>query len=289
MKKKIFALLISSILIIAFAVPSFALDFDESLPRIVDDADIFTASEESILNTYVLECREKYETDVVIATVTTMNGKDIDSFTDDYFDYGGTGRDGNHSYGIGTNYDGIILVICMEPDNHKVGISSCGKEEDRFIPGYVEYMYKEIGPYLSDGKYYDGAKQFIDMSMDAFEGNAKYNKLYDKYNYASDGDYSYSGTENIKLIVKQYGAALVAGLIIALVIANMLKNQMKPVKIATTAKNYLIANSLNVFYCNEMFIRSDVTKTPKPKSNSSGGSHTGSSGRSHGGGGGRSF
>ena len=271
MKKMIFALLICSLLIIAFAVPSFALVYDSTLPRIVDDADIFTASEESLLNNYVVECREKYETDVVIVTVTSLNGKDITSFADDFYDYGGQSSNSGHTYGIGSNYDGIILVISMEPGKHTFVITTCGKEIKRFKGGYIDDMYDEIKPYLSQGKYFDGAKQFIDMSKEAFEGKTVFR------------------AENLKVIAKQYGAALVAGLIIALVIANMLKNQMKPVKIATTAKNYLIANSLNIFYCNEMFIRSDVTKTPKPKSNSSGGSHTGSSGRSHGGGGGRSF
>ncbi len=298
MKKRIFALVICTLLILAFSVPAFALVYDDTLPRIVDDADIFTDSEESLLNDYVAKCREEYETDVVIAAVTTMNGQNIDDFAMDYFDYGGQNSGSGHSYGIGDNYDGVILIICMEPGNHMYGISTTGKEIQNFTDRYIEFMYDVIGGYLGDGDFYGGANKFIEMSEDAFKGDAKYDSYYDKNNYNSDGDYSYSGTERSKsktrydvdTALKSFGGSLVAGLIIALVIAGSLKNQMKPVKLATSAKNYLVANSLNIFYCNEMFIRSDVTKTAKPKNNSSGGSsHSGSSGRSHGGGGGRSF
>ena len=291
MRKSIIAVLLSVLLVFTFAVSAFALTYDESLPRIVDDADVFTDTEESLLNDYAVECREKYETDLVIAAVTTMEGKDIDNFAMDYFDYKG--------YGIGQNHDGIIMVICMEPGNHTYGICTTGKEIQNFTDGYIEYMYDEIGSYLSDGEFFYGAKEFVDLSKDAFEGNAKYDSYYDKYNYNSDGDYSYSGNErttskgryDIDTIAKNVLTALVVGLIAGLIVAQMLKGQMKPVKMATTAKNYLVPGSLNVYYCREMFIRSDVTKTPIPKSNSSGGgsSHSGSSGRSHGGGGGRSF
>ncbi len=292
MKKRLLTILLILSLIFIISLPAFAIDYDESIPRVVDEADLFTDSEEKLLTEEIAECIESYETDLVIATVTSTDGKDIDSFTEDYYDYNG--------YGIGDNYDGIIMLISIEPGNHQYSIITTGKEIADFSDGYIEYMYDKTGSDLSDGDYYGAAETFIDLSIDAFKGDADYNSYYDIYNYNSDGDYSYSGDERTisegayirNTILERFGIALIIGVIISLVITGTMKNNMKPVRVATSARNYLVDNSVNIYRHNEIFIRSDVTKTKIERSESSSGggsSHTGSSGRSHGGGGGRNF
>ena len=65
------------------------------LPRLVDDADILTDSEEKELNQQLDTVSEEQECDVIIVTVDSLNGKTVEEYADDYYD--------DNGYGYGEN------------------------------------------------------------------------------------------------------------------------------------------------------------------------------------------
>ena len=54
------------------------------LPRLVDDADILTDSEEKELNQQLDTVSEEQECDVIVVTVDSLNGKTVEEYADDY-------------------------------------------------------------------------------------------------------------------------------------------------------------------------------------------------------------
>ncbi len=85
-----------------FGIPSSAAD----LPRLVDQADLLTDSEESALSDRLDEISERHQFDVVVVTVDSLEGETAVVYADDFYDYNG--------YGFGDERDGILLLISME-------------------------------------------------------------------------------------------------------------------------------------------------------------------------------
>lgn len=76
------------------------------LPRLVDDADILTDSEEKELNQQLDTVSEEQECDVIIVTVDSLNGKTVEEYADDYYD--------DNGYGYGENDSGILFLVAMD-------------------------------------------------------------------------------------------------------------------------------------------------------------------------------
>ena len=74
-------------------------------PRLVDNADLLTASEESELLKKLDETSEKWSSNIAILTVNSHNGP-IEAYADDYFDYNGFCTEYNES--------GILFMLSME-------------------------------------------------------------------------------------------------------------------------------------------------------------------------------
>ena len=61
------------------------------LPRLADDADLLTDSEEKELNQQLDTVSEEQECDVIVVTVDSLNGKTVEEYADDYYDDNGYG------------------------------------------------------------------------------------------------------------------------------------------------------------------------------------------------------
>ena len=79
------------------------------LPRLVDDADLLTDSEEKELNQQLDTVSEEQECDVIIVTVDSLNGKTVEEYADDYYD--------DNSYGYGENNSGILFLVVWMTGN----------------------------------------------------------------------------------------------------------------------------------------------------------------------------
>lgn len=226
----------------------------ESHPlRVVDEADLLTSVEEDELLAQVDEISERHQFDVVVVTVNSLDGEDIQYYAADYYDYNG--------YGMGENHDGAMFIMSMEEREWFILTTGYGIDvlEDYEIDSIGEKMVTD----LSDGLY-----------LDAFETFAE----------EVDFEVEYGVQEATPSIL----ISIVAGLVLGLIPAFIMRGKLKSVKMQTSAGGYENKGSRNLSTKQDIFLYHTVNRVPKPKENSGGGSTTfkGSSGRSHGGRGG---
>lgn len=237
------------------------------LPRLVDDADLLSNSEEKLLLTKLDDLSSKNNLDIVVVTKNTIDGKSPMNYADDFYDY--------HEY----KPDGILLLISMEDRDY--WMSTTGYGIKAFTDKGIEYISKKIVSNLSDGDYYGAFDKFADLS-DKFIIEAKKGTPYD-VDHMPKGDYPF-------IVLPISGAV---GLLISFIYSSSLKNQLKSVAKAYKATSYIVPNSLIFNDSREVLVDKHVSKTyiSRNNSGSSGGggssTHFGSSGVSHGGGGGK--
>ena len=256
MKKRIFALLLVTVLCLCVALPASATKITKR--HMADNAGLLTTYQQEQLQNTLQQLSSRHQMDIVIVTVDSLNGKSATVFADDYFDYNG--------YGWGDDYRGILLLISMEQRDW--AISTCGYAMQVFTDDGLDYIANQILPALSDGAYADAFATFASL-CDTFLVQA------------ATGEPSDNNTlpkEPFSLL--WIPGALLIGLVIAAIVVAIMKNQLKSVRSQSAARDYLRKGSLQLRICNDLFLYRTVTKTPKPKNNSS---HSGSSGRSHGG------
>lgn len=94
--------LVSIVLLLPENISAGQIPEERLLPRLIDGADLLTDSEEAKLLERLDEISEKYQTDVVIVTNYSLEGKTSTAYADDFFDYNG--------YGFGENADGILFL-----------------------------------------------------------------------------------------------------------------------------------------------------------------------------------
>lgn len=252
--KKLTSILIAVLLILCLTIPAFAAG---GSPKIVDNADLLSASEEATLETKALYLANKYDIDVVILTVDSTYGKNVTAYADDYFD--------NNGYGIGNDYSGVLLMLSM--DQRDWAISTCGNGIDALTDYGQERLMDDVLDYLRDDEYYDGFSAYLN--------------LLDKYFEAYKNGKPIDKTRNIVIdLVIALGIGVLAGFITILV----MKSGMKTVKPQRGAQSYVRQGSYKLRHQRDMFLYTRTTRTPRQSSSSGGSStHRSSSGRSHGG------
>ena len=82
---------------------------DTDIPRVVDEADIFTDEEEALMCRLIAQYTEETQHDIVIFTDTTDYGLGHAVYAADFYDFNG--------YGIGEENEGMCLLICMDPSD----------------------------------------------------------------------------------------------------------------------------------------------------------------------------
>lgn len=266
-KKRIFTLLSVLLLCGMMVLPVFA---QESLPRLVDNADLLTTGEENELLAKLDEISERQQVDVVVVTTDSLGGKSPMEYADDFYDENG--------YGFGESYDGILLLISMEERDWY--ITTTGYGITAITDAGREYISDQFLADLSNGDY-EKAFTIYAKLCDEFIAQARTGEPYDVGNMPREPF----------PVIEYMGIALVIGFIAALVATGMMKGQLRTVRSQAAAGNYVKKNSMNVTERHALFLYRHVTRSAKPKSNDSGGggstTHTSSSGRTHGGGGGK--
>ena len=236
------------------------------LPRLTDEADLLSDSEETDLLAKLDEMSERQECDVVVATVNSLEGKTAMEYADDFYDYNG--------YGYGEDRDGIILLISMEERDW--WMSTCGYGITAFTDAGQKYMSDKFVTMLSDGEYADAFTKYADL-CDEFLTQAKTGEPYDTGNMPK-------GSVDIIWIPID----LAVGLFAAFIIASRKKMKLKTVRKKAAAQDYVVDGSFRVTKNYDHFVTMNVTTREIQRDNDSGGSstHTSSSGTSHGGSGG---
>ena len=248
MKKKLF----STILVVMLAL-SMALSVSAA-PKtfVLDDAGLLTQQEAAELSGTLSRLSDTYDAQIVVVTIPSAEGNDPDSIVEYFYD--------NMGIGYGENYDGVLLLVCMDPREYR--ILSNGYCAAAINTGAIDDIGNAIVNDLSGGDY-----------AEAFEGIA------DKCEYYLDG-YLNGFPFDFGISI---GIALLIGVLVGQIVGKVLKGQLKTVHRVNQAKNYVKPGSMNLQTQNDVFLYRDIRRTPKPRDNNTRSSSGGSS-RSVGGG-----
>ena len=267
-KKRILTVLFALILCMVVVIPTFAAS---DLPRLVDNADLLTDSEESTLLSKLNEISERQQTDVVVVTADTLDGKTPMDYADDFYDYNG--------YGFGADKDGVLLLVSLE--DRDWWMSTTGYGITAITDAGIEYISEKFLSDLSDGDYADAFTTYAELCDDFFT-QARSGQPYDTGHMPKQ---PFNIARNLLI-------ALIVGFVIALIATGVMKGKLKTVRFQSDADRYVRTNSMQVTERRDLFLYTHVDRHPRPKETSSGSSggssiHTSSFGRSHGGGGGK--
>lgn len=269
LKKRMFGVILSLLLVMVCCVPVLAEEDTAEVifPRYLDDAGLLSDKEADKLEEKLDQISEEHGCDVVIAVANTTDGEDIQTFTEDFYDYAG--------YGQGEEKNGIILLVGME--ERQWYISTSGDAVSAFTDAGLDYISDDFTGYLGKEKYNKAFTKFANLS-DKFLIQAEKGEPYDTGNMP-------------KKSVSPFWifADLVIGAVLAFIWGSAKKSKLKSVKKQVAAQEYTRPGSLNLTMNMDRFINRTVTSRVIQKNQSSGGgssTHTSSSGNIHGGKGG---
>lgn len=263
---------------------------EPDLPRVVDEAGLLTESEITDLSETINDLIAQYQMDVVILTVDSLGYKSAQDYADDYYDENG--------YGVGGDYSGVLLLISME--DRDWWISTCGDAIYAITDYGIESLFSEMSLYLSADMFYEAFDAYLDALPEYFEAYEDGNPI-DGYigSYDGPGSYSPGNADDVVYYEKSEGSflgnffiSLLIGLVVALIAVLIMRGQMNTKRAQYSAGAYLKQGSYDLRVHRDLFLYSNVSKTPRPKDTGGsrgGGSstHRSSGGRSHGGGGGK--
>ena len=128
---------------------------DPAAPRVVDVADLFTDEEEAAMEERLGEIRAELGKDIVIFTDVSSYDLGHDIYSADFYDFNG--------YGIGDEYEGVCLFVCMDTA-HRGFWTCCTGPETRalFTESIANQLDDRLFDYMVDGDYGDGVADWIE-------------------------------------------------------------------------------------------------------------------------------
>ena len=133
----------------------FAGFHDPDAPRVVDNADLFTDADAQRMEARLAVLREELEKDIVIYTDVTAYGMEHAYYAADFYDYNG--------YGIGENYEGACLFICMDPEDRGWWVCCTGPvSEELYTEDNANDLDDVLYEYMVDGRYAEGVSDWIE-------------------------------------------------------------------------------------------------------------------------------
>lgn len=280
--KKTAYFIMAVVLIFSFAVPSFA-----QRKNIIDNADLLTESEEASLENLISQKREEDLFDIVIVTEHFV--EDLQSFADDFYDFGG--------YGVGENADGLLLLVT----DYGCYLSTCGFGIEAIDPYLSELSddfhinADENGYSYAFEKFIDGVSVCVRFKRECVESGIKTDdESYDNPDYyflnkdLKQKNGIFSGMVDMFYVI----FSLIGGVCIAFFVTGSMKRKLTSVRTKTEADDCVRKGSVNITRSYDNYLYKTVSRIPRPKNNNSsrsgggfsGGTHTSSSGRTHGGG-----
>lgn len=260
----------------------------ETLPMIVDNADILSYEEEARLGEKAQQLRQTYECDFIILTVDSLEGNTAQEYADDYYD--------GHGYGYDADGSGILFLIAM--NEREWYISTCGKAIYTFSDTDIQALGETAFSYLRNEDYAAVFDAYLSALPGYFYHTQNHGATMDnhvkdprEYDLAKHDEPVYYERNHVPNLF----ISLVIGIIVAGVVILIMRNSMNTKRSQHNASGYLKAGSFHLRSHQDLFLYSNVSKVRRqqnqnPPGGSGGGGrsvHHSSSGRHHGGGGGR--
>ena len=121
-----------------------------------DEADLLTDPEEETLVQKLEEVSHATNAQIVVVTLASMDGGNIDEFIDYLYDTMG--------FGYGENHDGVLLLVSMDPREYR--ILSNGYAGTAIGPDQIDTLCDIVQPYLTKGSYATAFTYFANESED---------------------------------------------------------------------------------------------------------------------------
>ncbi len=134
---------------------SFKPYHDDTAPRVVDLADIFSDEDEVRMEQRLWELRSELDKDVVVFTDVSSYGLSHAIYAADYYDFNG--------YGVGPEFEGLCLMVCMDPDDRGWWCCATGSEtRGLYTEDNANALDDELYTYMAGGRYADGVSDWIE-------------------------------------------------------------------------------------------------------------------------------
>lgn len=192
----------------------------------------------------------------ILVTTDSFDGQSAERYAGDFYD--------SHGY----PFDGILLLVSLsEGEWYILTNGACHTYID-------DWAAEEIGEAIVDdirnGDYYEAFASFPILAQAHMQSSVS--------NFGgADGPTSIYETAE-----KNYGKTIAicmgVGVLIGLIAVGIMASMMKSVRSQNSASDYVRHGSMQLTNQRDIFLYSHVTRTPKPKSNSSGSSGGGSRG-----------
>lgn len=169
--------------------------------------------------------------------------------------------------------DGILLLVSLNEGEWY--ILTNGACYDRISNWDAEEIGEALLPMIRDGSYYAAFLKFPELAAEVFEANTP-----------NDDGELVSPAVPKKNYAKTVAICMAVGMGIGLLTVGIMASQMKSVRQQSGAADYVRPGSMHLTHSRDIFLYSRVTRSAKPKNNSSSGGSR-SSGGGRGGAGGR--
>ncbi|MBQ3579317.1 MAG: TPM domain-containing protein, partial [Firmicutes bacterium] len=134
---------------------NFVFFHDESAPRVVDVADIFTSEEEARIESRAWEIINETGKDVVVFTDVSSYGLEQNVYCADFYDFNG--------YGFGPEREGLCLLFCMDPDDRGFMTVATGSQTRAvFTESSANSMDDLLYEYAVRAEYGEGVIAWLD-------------------------------------------------------------------------------------------------------------------------------
>ena len=228
-----------------------------------DNAELLTQAQYRDISGRLSDLRQKYGFDVAVYTEDEMSGISAESTADDIYDYGG--------YGYGEDFSGIMLYISA--DERQYHITTSGYGIYAFNDNGLVYLEDAVKSHLKADDYYSAMSEYVrvcDELLAMAKDGSPYNEKQRKASH--------------------YIVIICLALLIPFIVAKVKTGKklagMKTAVMQNKADNCMKDGSMRLDVSRDLFLFSNVTKTPKAKSGDGSSTHTSLSGRTHGGRGG---
>ena len=259
MKRRLISLALS-LLALSFSV----LCVQALSQRVHDEAALMSSEDVSRLESLAEEISKATGLDLVILTVDDLGGRVPSAYADDYYDSNGYS---DH---------GMLFMLAMEERDWY--ISTSGEAIRIFTDRDIDTLLDTGLPFFSDGYYYEGFREVLNETSRITDDRSS--KVASSAVSSAQRPAVNFGSGQTLIISILIGAA-VSGIIILI-----MRRSMNTKRMQRSAADYLIPGSYHLRTRQDIFLYSNVSKTPRQQNtSSSGSSHAGASGRSHGGGG----